>query len=163
MAPCLNWNTETVPVSSGDMFIRPCVNNVKRLHLVSPQTVIKGLDSILGHTVRSAEWGDPPKHAGNIHHPAFGLLDEGKDAECYIDDAAQIDRQHHLVVLNGEPVSWTRRDTNSGIVHHSPQAWSGTSMTRSLAHNHLTSTSPLCSYSTGPIMPKLQEVFGKLI
>lgn len=112
------------------MIIQPCGNNVKRLHLVSPQTVIEGLNSIFGHTVRSADWGDPPKHAGNIHHPSFGLLDEGKDAECYIDDAAQIDRQHQLVVVNGEPVSRTRRYTNSGIVHDSPQAWSGTTMSR---------------------------------
>lgn len=113
------------------MFIQPRVNNVKRLHPVSPQTVIEGLNSILGDTVRSTDWGDPPKHAGHIHHPAFGLLDEGKDAECYIDDAAQIDRQHQLVVLNGEPVGRTRWHTNSGIVHDSPQAWSGTTMTRS--------------------------------
>lgn len=120
---------------------------MNRLHMVSPQTVTEGLHSVLGHAVRSTERADSPKHTGDVHHSAPGHLDEREDAQRYVDDATQIDRQHGLVILDREPVSGTRRQRDSGVVHNGPQAWRGGTATRQLtqvSNAHVHSASHSC-------------------
>lgn len=118
MVPCSTWNTEKVAVSHVVQF----VDRMTRSHLVSPQTVIEGLHSVLGHTVGSTEWADSPKHASDVHHSASGHLDEREDTQCYVDNPTQIDWQHELVIFYGEPVIGSRWQRDSGIVHNSPKA-----------------------------------------
>lgn len=98
---------------------------MKRSQSLSPQAVIEGLHAVLGHTVRPAERAAPPEHAGHVHHPAPGLLDEGEDAERHVNDAAEIDGEHAPVVVDVEPVGGTGRQSDASIVHHGPQAWRG--------------------------------------
>lgn len=103
-----------------------CAQHEKGDIFLSPQTVVEGLHSVLGNAVRPAERGDTPKHAGDVHHSASGLLDEREDAQCDVDHAAQIDSYHVLVVVNSEPVIGSRRQSDSGVVYDGPQACSNT-------------------------------------
>lgn len=116
--PCSTWNTESAAVSHAVRL----VDRMARSHLVSPQAVIEGLHSVLGHAIRSTEWADSPEHASDVHHSASGHLDEREDAQRYVDNPTQIDRQHELVIFYGEPVAGSRWHRDSGIVHNSPQA-----------------------------------------
>lgn len=82
---------------------------LEKSDVLSPEAVIEGLHSILGHTVRSAEWADSTTHTGDVYHPAFGLLDEGEDTQGHIDDTEQIDCYHRFEIFYGEPVVGTGR------------------------------------------------------
>lgn len=106
--------------------MQKCVKTVKRLLVVSPQTVVEGLHSVLGYAVRTTDGADSAEHTGDVHHSASALLDEREDAQCHADDATQVDGQHGLVVLYGEPVGRGRRKRDAGIVYDGPQTWSAT-------------------------------------
>lgn len=90
----------------------------------SPQVVIEGLHAVLADAVGAAEGADPAEHAGDVHHPAPRPLDEREDAQRHVDDAAQVDGQHGLVVLDGEPVGGRGGQGDAGVVDDGPQACS---------------------------------------
>lgn len=118
----------------------------KASRLLSPQTVVEGLHSVFGDAVRAAERADPPEHAGHVHDPAFGLLDEREDAQCHIYHSQQIDRQHGFKIGYGEPVGGAGGHRHASVVHDSPQAcseskkkcWKHLSMVRETNQNGAT-------------------------
>ena len=137
MAPCLYWNPKETQrgnaASQDDTQENNNKNNnnnactaLKRWRLISPQTVVEGLHSILGDAVRSPERADSPEHTGDVHHSASGHFYQREDAQCYVNYTAQVDGQHGLVVLYSEPVIGARRQGDAGVVHNTPQAWRNT-------------------------------------
>lgn len=97
----------------------------KQVVLVTlPQAVVKGLHAVLADAVGPAEGAEPAEHTGDVHHPTPRPLDELEDTQRHVDDAAQVDGQHGLVVLDGEPVVGRGGHADAGIVDDCPQACS---------------------------------------
>ena len=90
--------------------------------MLQPEAVGEGLHGVLRDAVGTGAGTDSAEHAGHVHHPASGLLDERQHAQRHGDHPVYVDLHHALVVLEGQPIPWRRRRGHPGVVDHRPQA-----------------------------------------
>lgn len=87
---------------------------------MSPQAVVERLNAVLGDAVRASGGADPAEHAGHVDHPPPGLLDERQHAQGHGDHPVQVDVQHELEVVDGQPVVGGGGHGHARVVHHGP-------------------------------------------
>ena len=91
--------------------------------LLQPEAVGEGLHCVLGDAVGAGAAADSAEHAGHVHHPAPGLLDERQHAECHGYHPIDVDLHHAPVVLEAHPIPGRRGRGHPRVVHHRPQTW----------------------------------------